>query len=159
MSVPRSRNFSDWLTPMPRNCVFFVMHALSQVLFMHSLQTAPISHISRLAQPCAILAPGVHVPVYFREYAWSLRHGLLAVFTLVCFSHLHGWSAREALLLLIYVACGSYIAVAYPPSCKWGLLAIVHCLPALHAGATIPRAHPCCRQDRLPIWQMKLPLL
>ena len=95
---------------------------------------------------------------------------LLAVFTLVCSSHLHRWSAREALLLLIHVARGSYIAVAYPPSCRWGLFAIVYRLPALHAGAcyctpvlkTGPPTHvaygiafaiayPCRIQDCLPM--------
>ena len=57
--------------------------------------------------------------------------GLLAIFTLVCSSHLHGWSARGALLLLIHVARGFYIAITYPPRCRWGLLAIVYRLLAI----------------------------
>ena len=82
------------LSFMIRNCVsfFFMLCTYSRMvyLFIHSPQTAPIPHIPRLAQPCAILASGVYAPVYFREFAWSLCHGLLAVFTLVCSSHLHG---------------------------------------------------------------------
>ena len=52
--------------------------------------------------------------------------------------------------MLIHIARGSYIAIAYPPHCRWGLLAIVYRLPALHAGATLGIAHPCCRWDHLP---------
>ena len=44
-----------------------------------------------------------------RLSVWSLRHGLLAVFTLVYSSLLHEWSAREALLWLFHVARGFYI--------------------------------------------------
>ena len=81
------------LTSMLRNCVsFFMLCTYSRMLylFIYSPQTAPIPHIPRLAQPCATLASSVHAPVYFRQFAWSLSHGLLSVFTLVCSSHLHG---------------------------------------------------------------------
>ena len=61
-----------------------------------------------------------------------------------------GWSAREALLLLIHVVRKSFIASAYPPSCRWGLLAVVHHLPAWNAGAALAFAHPCRRRDRPP---------
>ena len=148
------------LTPMPGNWVLMpCTHSRTLHLFIQSLQTALIAHILRLAHPYAILASSVHAPVSFCESGWSLRHGLLAVFTLVCSSNLHGWSAREALPVLIHVARGSYIAIAYPPSCRWGLLAIVYRSPTLHAGAALAIAHPCCRRDHLPIWRMGLPLL
>ena len=64
------------LTSMLRICVsyFFLLctHSRMLYLFIHSPQTAPIPHIPRLAQPCAILASSVHAPVYFREFGWSL---------------------------------------------------------------------------------------
>ena len=98
--------------PQLRFFFFFMLcvHPRMLYLFIHSLQTAPIPRILRLAQPCAILASSVHAPVYFRESAWSLRHCLLAFFTPVCSSHLHEWSATGALLLLLHVARGSCIA-------------------------------------------------
>ena len=89
-----SIGFKVGLTFMLRNCVsFFLLCTHSRMLYLSidSPQTAPIPYISRLAQPCAILASSVQAPVYFRESAWSLCHGLLAVFTLVCSSHLHGY--------------------------------------------------------------------
>ena len=131
------------LTTMPQNCVSMLCtHACMLCLFIHCLQTAPILRIPRLAKPSAILASSVLALVYFRESAWSMRLGLLAVFTLVCSCHFHGGSAREALLLLIHDACGSYIAIAYPPSYIWGLVAIVYRLHALHAGFSLAIAKP-----------------
>ena len=47
-------------------------HSRMLYLFLHSPQTAPIPHIPKLAQPCAILASSVHAPVYVRELGWSL---------------------------------------------------------------------------------------
>ena len=58
------------LTSMLRICVSY-LHSRMLYLFIHSPQTAPIPHIPKLAQPCAILASSVHAPVYFREFGWS----------------------------------------------------------------------------------------
>ena len=40
-----------------------------------------------------------------------------------------------------------------------GACSLVYRLHALHAGAALAIAHPCCRRDRLPLWRMGLPLL
>ena len=60
--------------------------------------------------------------------------GLLAIFTLVALSPSRvdskGGGGGGALQLLIHVARLFYMAITYPPRCRWGLLAIVYGLLA-----------------------------
>ena len=120
-------------------------HSLTLKLSPHSLQAAPIPLILRLAQPCAVLASCVHVPVCFREAAWSLPHGLPSLVV-----------SKEG--AAIADPCCTLLLL-HTHQVADGACFLVYRLHTLHAGNALVIAYLCCRRDRLPSWRMGLPLL